>query len=55
MTSTFRTLVAVAGDATLWSTLNGRLISRVEIQRVYRLVLENREALLRSWHEYFGN
>lgn len=29
--------------------------SRVEIRRVHRLVLEHRDVLVRSWHEYFGN
>lgn len=28
--------------------------SRVEIQLIHRLVLEHRESLLRSWHEYFA-
>lgn len=28
---------------------------RSEIQRVHRLVLEQREVLLRSWHEHFAN
>ena len=27
---------------------------RVEIGRIERLVTENAEFLLRSWHEYFG-
>ena len=29
--------------------------SRLEIQRIHRLVLEHREGLLRWWHEYFAN
>ena len=28
--------------------------SRVELARVYRLVVTHRERLLRSWHEYFA-
>jgi hypothetical protein len=28
--------------------------SRVEIQRIHRLVLGHRKELLRSWHEYFS-
>ncbi len=28
--------------------------SRVELVRVYRLVVTYRERLLRSWHEYFA-
>jgi len=29
--------------------------SRKEIRRLYRLVEENQENLLREWHEYFGD
>ncbi|MBM4457159.1 MAG: DUF4160 domain-containing protein [Chloroflexi bacterium] len=29
--------------------------SRSEINRIQRLVEDNREYLLRSWHEFFGN
>jgi hypothetical protein len=34
---------------------SSRGFSRVEIGRLEKLVEENATALLRSWHEYFGN
>jgi hypothetical protein len=33
---------------------SSRGFGRVEIGRIQRLVEENTEVLLRSWHEYFG-
>ena len=30
-------------------------LGRVELQRLHRLVVENQEQLLRSWHEYFAD
>ena len=34
---------------------SSRGFGRAEIRRIERLVEENRELLLRSWHEYFGD
>jgi hypothetical protein len=34
---------------------SSRGFGRVEIRRIGRLVEVNRELLLRSWHEYFGD
>ena len=34
---------------------NSRGFDRAEIRRIERIVEENRERLLRSWHEHFGD
>jgi Domain of unknown function (DUF4160) len=34
---------------------DSRGFGRPEIRRIQKLVEENREQLLRSWHEYFGD
>ena len=28
--------------------------NRVEINKIYKIVIENREIFLEAWHEYFG-
>jgi hypothetical protein len=34
---------------------SSRGFGRAEIRRIDRLVAENKDLLLRSWHEYFGD